>query len=433
MRVVNTCHARQIVCSTITRYCPLNAMNKKKSFFIIDDDPSFKKALTQALKSDGQTVYSGTLDIIDNLSAIDADRPDCIVLPETHITAFLKELGRLCDTISTKTKVVVLSKNPNKKDAKSNIVSGVEGVISKASTMENILGDLKNIMDEPVRFTFWGVHGTLTVPGLKTARYGGNTPCVSLRVPGENLFIFDAGSGIKELSNDLRRENKPPIKANILISHPHWDHIQGLPFFAPLYQEGNIIDIYGPPNGNISLRELIAGQMNGVYFPINIKKFGAKVSFFDILEEQININSIKIQTIFLNHPGRCLGYRLSHKGQSFCYITDNEIYPRSSVNYDEEYSSKLQSFICDADALITDCTYMDDEYEAKTGWGHSSLSQVIELADRAGVKNLYLFHHDIDHTDKDIDKKNSTARKILKNLGSSTRCNAPKEGDFFDL
>ena len=284
-----------------------------------------------------------------------------------------------------------------------------------------------------VKMTFWGVRGTLPVPGRKTVRYGGNTSCVSIEFPKDNFFIFDAGTGIKELSSYLISEKRAPIKTTVFISHPHWDHINGIPFFAPLYAKGNRVEICGPPNGDMSMRGLISGQMDGVYFPINIKEFGATVSFHDLGEERFAIDTVEIQTMFLNHPGKCLGYRMDYKDRSICYVTDNEIYPESNRLYNESYVNKLADFVSDTDALITDCTYTDEEYEDKIGWGHSSVSQVVELADRARVKNLCLFHHDPDQTDDDIDDKLEMAQAILEKKGSSTICIAPKEGESFDL
>lgn len=288
-------------------------------------------------------------------------------------------------------------------------------------------------MKEDIRVSFWGVRGTLPVPGRKTVRYGGNTSCVSIKFPKNNLFIFDAGTGIKELSNYLISKKSKPTKAMIFISHPHWDHINGLPFFSPLYTKGNELEICGPLNGGMSMRELIAGLMDGVYFPINIKEFAAAVSFHNLGEERFDIDAIKIQTMFLNHPGQCLGYRLNYGGRSICYVTDNEMCPDSNRLYSENYVNKLTDFVANTDVLITDCTYTDEEYEEKIGWGHSSITQVVELADRARVKTLYLFHHDPDQTDDDIDNKLKTAQAILERKGSSTICVAPKEGESFDV
>jgi ribonuclease BN (tRNA processing enzyme) len=137
--------------------------------------------------------------------------------------------------------------------------------------------------------------------------------------------------------------------------------------------------------------------------------------------------------MFLNHPGQCLGYRLDYKGRSFCYVTDNELYPRSSRLYDESYVRKLEKFVADTDVLITDSSYMAEEYERKVGWGHSSVNRAVEMADRARVKKLYLFHHDLDQTDDDIDNKLAIAQTILEKRGSSTICIAPKEGETFDV
>ena len=409
-------------------------MNKKYTFFVIGDDPLFTKTLTDILASDGHTVYSGTVST-DTVPEITAQRPDCIILdmgtPEEGGIDLLSHLRRLDDLSATK--IVVAFAEPSDQTRQDALTAGSAGSITKPIHTKTIVRDLKEIIEERIRFTFWGIHGTLTVPGRKTMRYGGNTPCVSLQYPAGSLFIFDAGSGIKEFSNHLLSEGRVVTEATIFISHPHWDHINGLPFFAPLYSRGNSFDICGPPNGGMSMRELIEGQMDGVYFPINIKEFGAKVSFRDLGEEQFAIDPAAIQTMFLSHPGHCLGYRLDYKNKSFCYITDNELYPRAHSLYNEDYVRKLEGFIADTDVLITDCTYLDEEYEEKIGWGHSSVNRAVEMADRAGVKKLYLFHHDLDQTDDDIDNKLEIARTILEERGSSTICIAPKEGETFDV
>ena len=174
------------------------------------------------------------------------------------------------------------------------------------------------------------------------------------------------------------------------------------------------------------MRELISGQMNGVYFPINIKEFSAQINFRDLKEEEFDLDEIKIKTMLLNHPGYCLGYRVEYQDRSVCYVTDNELYPKSSQFYNEYYVNQLKDFVMNTDALITDCTYNDEKYGSKIGWGHSSTEQVVDLADRANVKNLYLFHHDPDQADTDIDSKLKKAQGMLekkKGEDNKNNCN----------
>ena len=247
------------------------------------------------------------------------------------------------------------------------------------------------------------------------------------------FFIFDAGSGIKSLSDHLMAERKGKLEPKIFISHPHWDHINALPFFVPLYVQGNEFEVLGASHGDITVRELISAQMDGIYFPITMKEFGAHVYFRNLMEETISIDNITVKTMLLNHPGYCLGYRIEYKEQSICYITDNELYLDSSEFYNPYYVKRLTKFIGDTDVLITDCTYMDDEYESKVGWGHSCISKVIQLADEARVKKLYLFHHDPNQNDDAIDVKFKTAQEMLKKRKSETEVIAPQSGDLFRI
>jgi phosphoribosyl 1,2-cyclic phosphodiesterase len=177
-----------------------------------------------------------------------------------------------------------------------------------------------------LELTFWGVRGTLPVANQRAYRYGGNTSCVTLEFPKGQLFIFDAGTGIKELSDALMKQNRRNIAASIFISHPHWDHINALPFFAPLYARGNAFEILGAAHVHKTMEELISAQMDDVYFPITMKEFGAQIKFRDLNEEQIEVEGISVCTMLLSHPGNCLGYRIDYNGRSVCYVTDNELF-----------------------------------------------------------------------------------------------------------
>ena len=175
------------------------------------------------------------------------------------------------------------------------------------------------------------------------------------------------------------------------------------------------------------MRELIAGQMDGIYFPVNLNQFAARVYFRNLCEETVEFDGIKVSTMLLNHPGYCLGYRVDYRDRSFCYITDNELFPKDSQHFDPVYRNKLIQFIKGADTLIMDTTYSDEEYPAHTGWGHSCVREVVDVAHEAQAKQLCLFHHDPAQTDADIDHKLGQAQARLRELESSTEVIAPSE------
>ena len=408
-------------------------MSEKHSFFMVDDDEMLIMIMKELLEQAGHTLFSTTTSTTAREEIIQR-KPDCILLdimmPELDGFELLGQLRR--EPKLAETKIVMLSSKPYEFDRKRSISLGADGYFTKPVD-PTIVDHLQEIIEDKMALTFWGVRGTLPVPGEKSLKYGGNTSCVSLSLPREHFLIFDAGSGIKTLSNHLIKDQVTLAPTKILISHPHWDHINTFPFFAPLYIPGNEIEIYGSPHGDISTRDIISAQMDGVYFPINIKEFGAGISFHDIRKEEITFDNIKVRTMLLNHPGNTLGYRVEYKDRSVCYVTDNEIYPESSQYYSSDYIERLTAFIRGTEALIMDATYSEEEYAKKTNWGHSSVVQVANLAADAAVKTLFLFHHDPDQSDDDIDAKLETAQTLLGTRQSGTICIAPKEGQVFKI
>ena len=171
----------------------------------------------------------------------------------------------------------------------------------------------------------------------------------------------------------------------IFITHPHWDHINALPFFTPLYVPGNSIEILGPAHSDVSMGDLMGAQMDSLYFPITMEEFGASVTFRDLREETVTFGEVTVSSMLLSHPGNCLGYRVAFRDKSICYITDNEIFPAGLPQRNEHYIKLLTDFVAGSDILITDTTYRDKDYQSKIGWGHSCVSEVADLGHNAQV------------------------------------------------
>jgi len=399
------------------------------NIFAVDDDPITLALVAEVLRNAGHqvtTCASGSA----ALREVPQARPDCmitdIMMPELDGFELIRELRQRPELAALK--IIVLSTKSYDFDRRRAKELGADGYLTKPIDRATFVQSIADIVSEDVLVTYWGVHGTLPVPGMRTLRHGGNTPCVSVEVGGEPLYVFDCGSGIKGLSDRLLALHQPRITVRIFLSHPHWDHINTIPFFAPLYTPGNQIEIHGPYQGDLSIEQVVSAQMESVYFPVTIREFGARLLFRDLREESIDFGPVRIDTMLLSHPGYCLGYRLSCRGHRICYITDNELYLRGDPRRDERYLERLAEFVRGADVLITDTTYRDHEYAAKVGWGHSCVSEVAELAARAKVKRLHLFHHDPDQSDDDIDLKLAETRAALAKRGASVECDAPAEG-----
>ena len=403
-------------------------------FFVVDDDQIIVTLVTRILEAKGHEVAS-TTDSTTALERMLAERPDCLLvdlmMPEVDGFELVRRVKAHPDLSDVR--IVVVSSKTYEFDRKRAFDAGAEGYITKPFDADAFLDEVEALLHDGIELRFWGVRGTLPVPGEKSLRYGGNTNCVTVELSRERFFIFDAGSGIKALSDHLVASGRVPFTANLFISHPHWDHINALPFFVPLYMQGGEFAIHGAKHGDVTTREMISAQMDGVYFPITIKEFASRVYFKDLGEETFEVDGVTIKTKLLNHPGNCLGYRLEHRGKSVCYITDNELFLPDHPAYNERYEEHLAEFVGGTDALIIDTTYTDEEYASKVNWGHSAVSRVVELAHRAKTKTLYLYHHDPDQDDDAIDAKLETARKQLAELGSETRVVAPAEGDVVHL
>jgi CheY-like chemotaxis protein/ribonuclease BN (tRNA processing enzyme) len=399
-------------------------------FFIVDDDSDTLALVSRLLTDAGHEVIvraSSTAAVRDIPDA----RPDCVItdvmMPVMDGFELTRELRRRPELAAMK--IVILSAKSYDFDRRRAKEMGADGYLTKPINRETFLQSIAEMVTDRMAVRYWGVHGTLPMPGDAYTRYGGNTPCVSVEISGEPLYVFDCGSGIKRLSDRVVAGSKERLSARIFISHTHWDHINTVPFFAPLYIRGNQIEIFGPYQGNLTIERAISAQMESVYFPVTIREFGARIMFRDLREETLEFGPVRVDTMLLRHPGYCLGYKLRCRDRTICYITDNELYLPTDPRHDARYVERLADFARGADVLITDTTYRDHEYPSKVDWGHSCVSQVADLAARAEVKRLHLFHHDPDQTDVDIDAKLEETRKELERLGSKVVCEAPAEGD----
>jgi phosphoribosyl 1,2-cyclic phosphodiesterase len=285
-----------------------------------------------------------------------------------------------------------------------------------------------------VKVRFWGVRGSIPAPGPRTARYGGNTPCVEIRA-ADRLMIVDAGTGLREFGVSLLREAAgSPIHAAMFIGHTHWDHIQGFPFFAPLYLPTSRFTVHGMHGTTKPFLEVMAGQMSSAYFPVQLKDLASKPSFVE-LGGPVMIGDVKVSYHFLNHPGITVGFRFEHGGKSVSYISDHE--PYAKLNAKGEFSARedaaVAKFVEGSDLLICEAQYTEAEYLIKKGWGHSTFEDVFDLASKAGVKRLALFHHDPAHDDDTMDRLVAAAEQTSALRGSPIEVFGAKEGLTVEL
>lgn len=282
---------------------------------------------------------------------------------------------------------------------------------------------------------FWGTRGSIPTPGAGTRIYGGNTSCVEIRFGG-TLFICDAGSGIRGLGKDLLARNPVPRELHLLITHTHWDHIQGFPFFDPCHRKDLRLNLYEPAGGDRSRHQLLSGQMSSAYFPVSFGDLGAEVVSHTLAAEGSVIGGVRVRSLALNHPGGCFGFIFQDEARKIAYITDNEIVPTAEDTFpDPEHAGKMRvippallEHCAKADLLICDAQYDDADYLRKKGWGHSSCSTVTDFAVQAGVRSLALFHHDPESTDELVEQRVESCRRRAARHGAELVIFAAREG-----
>lgn len=295
-----------------------------------------------------------------------------------------------------------------------------------------------------MRVTFWGTRGSIATPGPATIIYGGNTSCVEIRA-GTDILIFDAGTGLRPLGLALMKEYADqPLTVHLFLSHTHWDHIQGFPFFLPAYLPTTTIHIYGSAGQGRPLEKIIRGQMDADYFPVALGDLKSVLHMHEFKGKAFQIGEATVAAMYLNHPGMTLGYRISYGGKTVVYATDNEPYQQTlrhlgggraeaGRDFGQRLDAEFVQFIHGTDLYIGDAQYTDEEYPARMGWGHSSISATVEVALAAEVRALTFFHHDPLHDDATVAAMAETANQLINARGSSLRCSAAREGQVLEL
>lgn len=265
-----------------------------------------------------------------------------------------------------------------------------------------------------MRVRFWGVRGSIPSPGPRTVRYGGNTTCIEVRSDDGTLIILDAGTGIFALAQDLRQ--RLPVRANIFITHSHWDHIHGLPFFGPLFVAGSVVRIHGAPDAGSGkgVEHVLGVQLQNAYFPVGEAQMNATIEYQTLAEGDIvQVGDAQVSQVVMNHPVTNLGYRIDCNGKSVFFTGDHEHfyneYPAGDERhaareaYNRERERAIEQAMEGVDVLIVDCSYTFEEYASKQGWGHGTFDAALAMAARVGARSLYCTHHEPTRGDDELE------------------------------
>jgi len=279
-----------------------------------------------------------------------------------------------------------------------------------------------------MKIKFWGARGSIPVSGRQYIKYGGSTTCVEVRSKKDDLIIIDAGSGIRLLGKELLKSSENNF--NMLFTHSHWDHVLGFPFFAPIYNKKTRIKIMGCSFSSDPVREIIAKTMQPPGFPVKFEEISARFEFASLCAAGCDIGGLQVLPIELSHPNNALGYKFCEGGKTFAFLTDNEL---GFVHPGGRKAEDYVAFTRGADLLVHDADYTDAEYPRRRTWGHSTWQQALDLALRAEVRALGLFHHNQDRSDRDLDRTIAECARRIRSAGSRLKCFAVREGQQVKL
>jgi phosphoribosyl 1,2-cyclic phosphodiesterase/ActR/RegA family two-component response regulator len=428
-----------------------------KAALLIEDDAELRPAMAALLQENGWAVFTAE-DGEAGLQLAQQHRPAVVLcdllMPRCNglqVCRAIRANPQLRDT-----RIVMISGRAYATDKLNALEAGADEYLVKPiqprelfDVLDRLTSDASGAADSPrasaaprngrARVRFWGVRGSIPSPGPGTAFYGGNTSCVEVRADGE-IIVLDAGTGIRAFGLSLQREfDAQPLNLTLLLTHTHWDHIQGFPFFVPAYSPQNTVRILGYEGARQGLAATLSTQMESPYFPVGMRELPSNITIEELREMEFHVGKVRVQAMFVNHPGICVGYRLHTSAGDVVFVPDNEPFHRlrqkpgseggpEMTRFAAQQDEKLENFIRNADILIMDAQYDGEEYEQRVGWGHACVDDAAAMAARAGVKQLFLFHHDPGHDDERISRMLARARDIAFEAHSAIHIEAAREG-----
>lgn len=428
-------------CDRYARLSEARLSGENLRILVIEDEDTVRELVHKVLVKAGYDVDTAP-DGMAGFEQATKERYDLVVsdllTPRMHGYEVIRKLKATPAT--RRVPVIVLSAKAYPADQRKALEMGASAFLAKPFRAPALLQVVRDTL-ETLRVRFWGVRGSIATPGPETVRYGGNTPCVTVE-RGRDLLILDAGTGLRPLGVALQASaGGTPLELNMLITHTHWDHIQGFPFFVPAFVPGNRLNIHGPPSLDKPLEKVLKGQMDPEYFPVALGDMAARIVVEEVREPKFKAGNFDVEAIYVNHPGVTMAYRVTLGGTSIVYATDTEPYRRLLPGADgedsvaTEYASgrdgMLIDFVRGADLYIADSQYTPEDYALKRGWGHTSYPDAVQLGIDAGAKRVALFSHDPMHDDDAIDRKLAHCRELAE--GTSLEVLAAIEGESIEL
>lgn len=429
-----------------------------RTVLVIDDEPEFRTLLAELLRQNGWQVFEAE-DGEQGIQSAQLNLPDAVLCDLLMAPCNGFQVCRALRLVEglKHTKIVIASGRDFESDRQEALEAGAHEYLAKPVQLEQLLRLLSQLTAGPgpaapvavpadleppgsVRLKFWGVRGSVPTPGPTTLEYGGNTSCLELRA-GRQIVILDAGTGLRLLGRELQTEfGDQPLDLTLLLTHTHWDHIQGLPFFLPVYKSHNRVRILGYEGARLGLETVLSSQMENPFFPIGLREVPANVRVEELKQLNFPLGNFQVHACFAYHPGVCVGYRLTAAGRSIAFFPDNEIRqvnrvgePPAAADFARAENQKLKEFVRGVDVLVMDAQYDREEYNDHLGWGHGCVDEVVALALEADVKHLVLFHHDPDHDDAKVARMADHARQLVAAQKASLKVDAAREGMAVEL